>query len=88
MDALLVSPYLGPEMHILIPRVASRHIPEAEAVCGSSARTDLCGGRQVTAVPTATMPVYVLLIDSFGVPAPLRRAAKVLMLCSPGSVKV
>lgn len=44
MDALLVSTYLGPEMHILIPRVASRHIPEAEAVCGSSARTDLCGG--------------------------------------------
>jgi hypothetical protein len=33
---------------------ASRHIPEAGAVCGSSARTDLCGGRQVTAVPTAT----------------------------------
>lgn len=35
-----------------------RHIPEAGAVCGSSARTDLCGGRQVTAVPTAT-PVWL-----------------------------
>ena len=54
MDALLVSTYLGPEMHILIRRNASRHEPEAGAVCGSSARTDLCGGRQVTAVPTAT----------------------------------
>ena len=54
MDALLVSPYLGPEMHILIPRIASRHIPEAGAVCGSSARTDLCEGRLVTAAPTAT----------------------------------
>ncbi|WP_217989951.1 hypothetical protein, partial [Pseudomonas plecoglossicida] len=30
-------------------------IPEAGAVCGSPARTDLCGGRQVTAVPTATL---------------------------------
>lgn len=31
-----------------------RHIPEAGAVCGNSARTDLCGGRRVTSVPTAT----------------------------------
>ena len=61
MDALLVSPYLGPEMHILIPRIASRHIPEAGAVCGSSARTDLCGGRQVTAVPTATVAFVISL---------------------------
>ena len=45
----------SPEMHILTLRIASRHIPEAGAVCGSSARTDLCGGRQVTAVPTATI---------------------------------
>ncbi|WP_339536218.1 hypothetical protein, partial [Pseudomonas hunanensis] len=27
-------------------RSASRHVPEAGAVCGSSARTDLCGGWQ------------------------------------------
>lgn len=46
-------------MHILTLRIASRHIPEAGAVCGSSARTDLCGGRQVTAVPTATAPLAV-----------------------------
>lgn len=31
-----------------------RHIPEAGAVCGNSARTDLCGGQGVTSVPTAT----------------------------------
>ena len=55
MDALLTSTYLDPEMHILTLRIASRHIPEAGAVCGSSARTDRCGGgRQVIAVPTAT----------------------------------
>jgi len=28
--------------------------PAAGAVCGNSARTDLCGGRRVTVVPTAT----------------------------------
>ncbi|RJG09052.1 hypothetical protein D3879_24900 [Pseudomonas cavernicola] len=39
---------------ILTLRNASRHVPEAGAVCGSSARTDLCGGWQVTAIPTAT----------------------------------
>jgi hypothetical protein len=29
-------------------------IPEVGAVCGKAARTDLCGGRGVTRVPTAT----------------------------------
>jgi hypothetical protein len=29
-------------------------IPEVEAVCGKAARTDLCGGRGVIPVPTAT----------------------------------
>ena len=32
-----------------------RHIPEAGAVCGNPARTDLRGGRGVTFVPTATL---------------------------------
>ncbi|TFB37141.1 pentapeptide repeat-containing protein [Pseudomonas sp. F01002] len=41
-------------MHTRILRIVSRHAPEAGAVCGSSARTDLCGGWQVTAIPTAT----------------------------------
>lgn len=55
MDALLTSIYQGPEPFILTQKNASRHVPEAGAVCVSSARTDLCGGgRQVTAVPTAT----------------------------------
>ena len=54
-DALLTCTYLDLEMHILTLRIASRHVPKAGAVCGSSARTDLCGGRQVTAVPTATI---------------------------------
>ncbi|MNC47058.1 hypothetical protein D3C75_961020 [compost metagenome] len=40
-------------MHTRILRIASRHAPNAGAVCGSSARTDLCEG-QVTAIPTAT----------------------------------
>lgn len=54
MDTMLTCTYLDPEMHILIQRIALRHIPEAGAVCGSSARKDLGGGRQVTAVPIAT----------------------------------
>ena len=31
-----------------------RQAPEVGAVCGKAARTDLCGGRGVTRVPTAT----------------------------------
>src|SRR5262245_28577771 len=30
-----------------------RHTPEVGAVCGKAARTDLCGGCEVTRVPTA-----------------------------------
>ena len=30
-----------------------RHTPEVGAVCGKAACTDLCGGREVTRVPTA-----------------------------------
>ncbi len=44
MDALLTSIYQGPEPFILTQKNASRHVPEAGAVCVSSARTDLCGG--------------------------------------------
>ena len=32
-----------------------RHSPEVGAVCGKAARTDLCGGRGVILVPTATV---------------------------------
>ena len=31
-----------------------RHTPEVGAVCGKAASTDLCGGRSVMSVPTAT----------------------------------
>src|ERR1700738_5377684 len=31
-----------------------RHTPEVGAVCGKAARTVLCGGREVTRVPTAS----------------------------------
>jgi hypothetical protein len=33
---------------------AMSSIPEVGAVCGKAARTVLCGGREVTRVPTAT----------------------------------
>lgn len=53
-------------MHILTLRIASRHVPKAGAVCSRSARTDLGGGRQVTAVPNATDLQWLLLtIDSY-----------------------
>src|SRR6476620_3531229 len=32
-----------------------RQYPEVGAVCGKAARTDLCGGREVTRVPTAKL---------------------------------
>src|SRR5262245_49639238 len=32
-----------------------RHTPEVGAVCPNWARTDLCGGREVTRVPTAIL---------------------------------
>ena len=49
-----ITTYRAQRMHTRILRIASRHAPEAGAVCGNSARTDLCGGWQVTAIPTAT----------------------------------
>src|SRR5207237_1009709 len=38
----------------LAPTALQRHTPEVGAVCGKVARTDLCGGREVTRVHTAT----------------------------------
>jgi hypothetical protein len=35
-------------------RLSLPSTPEVGAVCGQAARTDLCGGREVTRVPTAT----------------------------------
>lgn len=34
-------------------RALCRHPPKVGAVCGNSARTDLCGGRSAMSVPTA-----------------------------------
>src|SRR5215467_1853146 len=38
----------------LAERSLCRYTPEVGAVCGKAARSDLCGGREVTRVPTAT----------------------------------
>ena len=38
----------------LAERSLRRHTPEVGAVCGKAARTVLCGGREVTRVPTAS----------------------------------
>ncbi len=38
----------------LAKRSICRHTPEVGAVCGKAARTVLCGGREVTRVPTAS----------------------------------
>src|ERR1700704_7208008 len=38
----------------LAPTEIQRQIPSVGAVCGKVARTALCGGREVTCVPTAT----------------------------------
>jgi hypothetical protein len=38
----------------LAERSLCRHTPEVGAVCGKAARTALCGGREVTRVPTAS----------------------------------
>src|ERR1700719_1953860 len=44
----------------LAQRAVRRHSPEVGAVCGKVARTDLCGGREVTRVPTATKPASTI----------------------------
>ena len=38
-------------------------IPEVGAVCGKAARTDLCGGREATRVPTAKTQAPVWAAD-------------------------
>jgi len=49
------------ELSTLILNSDCTLLPEVGALCGSSARKDLCGGRRVTGVPTATgrpIPVW------------------------------
>jgi len=54
-----------------------RHIPEAGAVCGNSARTDLRGGRGATSVPTATFVFLKPLRPRFAARPPTRVASYV-----------
>ena len=54
--------------------------PERGAVCGNSARTDLCGGRWVTGVPTATLPALQAEILNLFIPRALPWAVAVLAL--------
>ena len=42
----------------------SRQISKTGAVCGSAASTDLCGGRRVTVVPTATRVAILRQVSS------------------------
>ena len=39
-------------------------LPEVRALCGSSARRDLCGGRRVTGVPSAPVKAFELSGES------------------------
>ncbi len=54
MTRLIDAGCLRPISAILIPRAVCASPPEATAVCGKSARTDLCGGYGVSRIPTAT----------------------------------
>ena len=57
------------EPFILILNSDCASVPEVGALCGSSARRDLCGGRRVTGVPTATSsPLFHQLDMCFGTP--------------------
>src|SRR6516165_12307120 len=66
---------LAPQAAYPAPLAAStlrRHTPEVGAVCGNSARTDLCGGRPVMSVPTAnTIRLCKLRLSCAGVWAEL-----------------
>ena len=46
----------APDSASLAERAVCRQTPEVGAVCGNSARTDLCGGRPAMGVPTANTP--------------------------------
>ena len=54
-------PAQAPGPSPLAQRTFRRQTPEVGAVCGKAARTDLCGGRAVTRVPTAITPPAQLI---------------------------
>jgi hypothetical protein len=51
-------------------RPVARHTPEVGAVCGKAARTDLCGGRQVTRVPSANVADWQIVLQKSKVAGP------------------
>ena len=52
----LIDGFLVPALFILIPMCASTLVSKGGAVCGNSARTDLCGGWSAMVIPTAIPP--------------------------------
>jgi hypothetical protein len=52
--------------------------PEVGAVCGKAARTDLCGGREVTRVPTANAPAASWCDPAGESPAQVRRSVRLV----------
>jgi hypothetical protein len=61
----------------LAERSLRRHTPEVGAVCGKAARTVLCGGREVTRVPTASIAVCCTAYVAYWHIASIRCGAKV-----------
>jgi hypothetical protein len=73
-ESATVRPHLVPlDYYSLAERSLCRHTPEVGAVCGKAARTVLCGGREVTRVPTASgalLHCICLLMMWLTAPAP------------------
>src|SRR5712671_5219332 len=65
----------------LAPTEIQRQIPSVGAVCGKVARTALCGGREVTCVPTATAGTNLRQTPRLGAPLPTRRCP----MCIPNA---
>ncbi|OXR47965.1 hypothetical protein PuT2_15150 [Pusillimonas sp. T2] len=61
-----------------IPRLVLTSQPKAGAVCGNSARTDLCGGHRGTGVPTATDLTAAEVIARYKSLADIERGFKML----------
>jgi hypothetical protein len=53
MRTVLIGGLVGDVVNLVVATMGSPLTPEVGAVCGKAARTDLCGGREVTRVPTA-----------------------------------
>src|SRR5713226_8709737 len=62
-----------------------RHTPKVGAVCGKSARTDLCGGRSAMSVPTANEESAGITECSVGTCEPGARRREVAVALVPRS---